>query len=417
MLLICQFFEIEMDIFMLIDLRAMLLFFIILGLLSPVALPPIPVAGFSFYLVTPIAFIVFILIFFCFLKKPVLHLSSVLPFFLGLMVIISAVVSWALGFSSPHRGDIMESIKYFQFVPYLLALPFIRSEKFLKYMQYSLISSSVWVLFVGFVQYFQLSGILDFILNLYLGPDSAHMNNVLSGKRITVTGSDPNIGAVLSFFYASFYFSLFLERKKTLFVLLFLCFVFLALMTQSRTALLAFLFAFFLWFVLFSKVNVVFKVILCALSLAGLVKIILMMDLQYLILGYQYTLAGENESFNVRLDNMRLAYERFSLFPLLGLGPAKSEFTTIIDSEYALIAQRYGLLGFFLFFSILFYFFLLAKKNIANCWGVILFMFTCMSVIVMVTNNIFSGYQLMSILILLNIACVALSRRECFFIK
>ena len=115
---------------------------------------------------------------------------------------------------------------------------------------------------------------------------------------------------------------------------------------------------------------------------------------------------GENSSVSVRLDNALSALQRFRQSPITGMGVAKSEFSTIIDSEYALILQRYGLIGIVVFGSYIFYLIKLGVRNRSSHWGVALLSFSAFCMIFMLTNNVFSGYQLMSLVILLNIACI-----------
>jgi hypothetical protein len=117
-------------------------------------------------------------------------------------------------------------------------------------------------------------------------------------------------------------------------------------------------------------------------------------------------LEGKSNSLNVRFENIYLAAQRFMESPIFGIGPAKSSFDTTIDSEYALIIQRYGLIGIFIFSAYIIYLVKLSLRNLSSHWGVCLFVFVLMSILVMITNNIFSGYQLMSLIILLNIACI-----------
>jgi hypothetical protein len=127
-------------------------------------------------------------------------------------------------------------------------------------------------------------------------------------------------------------------------------------------------------------------------------------------------MAGENNSLNVRLENIYMAWQSFLGSPFFGIGPAKSSGDTVIDSEYALIIQRYGLLGIFIFSAYIFYLLRLSLRNLRSHWGRALFIFVLMSTLVMITNNIFSGYQLMSLVIFLNIACI-LNEKTQFYSK
>lgn len=172
------------------------------GLLSAVVLPSIPLGGVSVYLVTLFSPVIFVLVLLCWLKAPFAHVSSLFPLVLGMMVCLSALVSWTAGFSSVNGRDIVEAIKYVQFLPYLLMIPFF-TPKVLKIFHWAIVFCSILVLFVGFVQ---VSGVNYAVSYIYLGDNSSHINAVISGYRITLTGSDPNIGGVIACFFGIYFF-------------------------------------------------------------------------------------------------------------------------------------------------------------------------------------------------------------------
>ncbi|MBK8453864.1 MAG: O-antigen ligase family protein [Thiofilum sp.] len=318
---------------------------------------------------------------------------------------ISALFSWAAGYSSPVSGDIIESIKYLQFVPYMMAITFIGIAS-LSHLHKLLFWSAILVLLIGYIQVLNIPFLAEWLLKKYLGADSSHLASALAGYRITITGSDPNIGAVIASFFSIYFTTLFLKEKTYKYLIFALLFSFLILSTQSRTILGAFLSTFSFYFLFFYKLNFIIKIILLTLLITSIIFLVFSLELQYIYLGAQLTSEGENESLNIRLDNFSLAIERFYESPLFGMGPAKSEFSTVIDSEYALIIQRYGILGIFLFGFYIIYLLRLAMRNISSQWGITLFIFIIFSCVTMTTNNIFSGYQLMSIIVLLNITCV-----------
>jgi len=128
-----------------------------------------------------------------------------------------------------------------------------------------------------------------------------------------------------------------------------------------------------------------------------------LLNLEYIVIGIETALEGKNNSFNVRIENILQAYERFTQAPLFGWGPAKMIHSTIIDSELALIMQRYGILGFISFG--LFYVYLYRRafilRRYKNLFADLTIVMGLIFMVVMFTNNVFSGYQLMSIFILL----------------
>jgi hypothetical protein len=132
--------------------------------------------------------------------------------------------------------------------------------------------------------------------------------------------------------------------------------------------------------------------------------------MNYVTLGFSMLMDGSNESVNVRLFNFQFAMNLFSQSYVIGWGPAKAIHPTVLDSEYSLILSRYGLIGLTVFASFLFLglrdgMILIAKKHvqytsIAYCC-VMLLLF---SIVVMVGNNVFSGYQLMAPVVLMCMA-------------
>lgn len=380
---------------------------VIFGLLSAFTTPSFSLGGLGIYLVTIVSPVVFVLTFFLWIKAPSIHHSALFPFALGCMVLLSSMVSWTAGYSSINYRDFIESIKYFQFVPYLLVLNFL-GERSLKLIHYFIIYSAILVCLIGFIQF---SGLHHGVSYLYLGADSAHINSVISGSRITLTGSDPNIGGIIACFYVIYFFSLFASNHRKKYLIAFFVFFFLCFMTQSRTALIALLFGLASYYILYYKTFFLVKLFLAIFAFSLVFFLVFYLDLSYIYIGIKTALEGKNNSLNVRFENIFNAFTWFLESPFFGIGPAKSSTVTTIDSEYALILQRYGLIGVFLFSSYIIYLLRLAHRNLDSHWGVALFSFTMMTTLVMITNNIFSGYQLMSVVVILNIACV-LNQRE-----
>jgi len=372
------------------------------GLLSAIVLPSIPLGSISVYLVTLFSPVVFVLVLIFLFKAPFVHLSSLFPLLLGIMVCLSALFSWTVGFSSADGRDVVEAIKYVQFLPYFLMIPFL-TPRVLKTFHWATVSCSILALIVGFIQ---VLGVNHAVSYLYLGADSSHIGSVISGSRISVTGSDPNVGGVIACFFGIYYISLYAVYKRVWYLLVFLLFFYLCFSTQSRTALIAFMFGLSFYYFFYSRGILLFKAIFLSLAIALVVFLVFYLDLSYIYIGIQYALEGKNSSLNVRFENIYLAVQRFKESPIFGIGPAKSAFTTVIDSEYALIIQRYGLIGISIFSAYIVYLLKLALRNLSSHWGICLFVFVLMSMLVMITNNIFSGYQLMSVIVLLNIACV-----------
>lgn len=389
--------------------KAIVEYFIIFGLFSSLILFDFNFNGIELYLTTPLSIFISFLIIVGFCKRLRMHKSVFYLVGLTLMVLLCSIYSWGKGFSSPNIRDINESIKYAQFIPYLVAISFVNLNSFRRRSFIALDVSMLIVIFIGCIQVYSLP-LNEFFLKLYLGDDSVHFASALTGYRITLTGSNPNNGAVIVFLFASYSLAKVLIEKKNIYIISFFILVFLGFQTQSRTAIIAFAISFIIYYLLFFKLNVIYKIITFSFFLFVFYLLFLLVDLDYVILGLKMAASGDNNSVNVRLDSLLFAYELFASSPFFGVGPAKSEFSTNIDSEYILILQRYGILGFILFGSFIGYLFKKSINNIKSVEGVTLFLSMIISIFVMATNNVFSGYQLMSMLIFLLILNVSLER-------
>ncbi len=126
------------------------------------------------------------------------------------------------------------------------------------------------------------------------------------------------------------------------------------------------------------------------------------MELDYIITGLELFFQGNNNSVNVRIENLYQAMDWFEDSIIFGYGPAKAIHPTVIDSEYALILGRYGIVGVFVFG---FYIFTSIRKSVNllilhNCKKPTavsaLSVYATFGLVLMLTNNLFSGYQLMA---------------------
>lgn len=387
------------------EVRILLPLLVYSGLLSPILLPFVSIGDLHIYLVTLISPMLLLITVAFMGRLPLVHMSSAFPLMLGLMVVLSSMISWVIGFSDVNFRDISEAAKYLQFIPYLFTLCYLSSSS-LGFLHKLLLSSSIVVLFIGYAQVFNLPLISDWILNHYLGPDSVHIDGARSGRRIVITGSDPNVGGAIASFFYIYFLSLFFVAKKFRYILGALPFLFLCFFTQSRTSLVGLVLGVSFYFMFFHKTALLVKLAIFLSIIFLVILSVYALNLKYIYIGFQMLVDGENSSVSVRLDNALSALQRFRQSPITGMGVAKSEFSTIIDSEYALILQRYGLIGIVVFGSYIFYLIKLGVRNRSSHWGVALLSFSAFCMIFMLTNNVFSGYQLMSLVILLNIACI-----------
>lgn len=262
------------------------------------------------------------------------------------------------------------------------------------------------LLLFHFFQITNAGGLAYFFGSLYATAD--HTDSMLYGsKRIVVTGSDPNVGAVIvSFLLFINYFSKYNILLKVFFCG---CLLLILLLTQSRTVLIGVGISFSIIFIFFSKSNMIVKFGLGVLFTSVLVTLFGYLELDYIVVGIETAVSGENASVNTRFENISLAIERWNDSWFFGQGPAKSISSTTVDSEYALILQRYGSSGVILFTSYLLlnfkYFFKLLNYQTIHKINVPLISggYTFVALVVMCTNNYFAGYQTAVIPILIAI--------------
>lgn len=390
-----------------LTIRNVIEYLVIFGLLSSVLLPPLQVGGFTTYLTIFFSLMVFLLVVVFWASRILLVDRSVMfPALMTFMVITISFFSWAIGFSNVHSGDVFESIKYAQYIPFFLAIPFIQVNTFARKFKMVLTPSLVFFLIVCTLQSFPQLGAVSAVSLAYLGADSVHLEGALSGYRLTFTGADPNIGAAITYFFVMIYLAKYLLHKELTSLFVACVLLFFALQTQSRTSMIGFAVSFSIFFFVFYKTGMISKIVLFSLISCVVVFMFLYLDLDYVVAGFFLTLTGDNESLNIRLGNVLTAIEIFQLSPLIGYGPAKSHMDTVIDSEYALIIQRYGMVGILVFFSFIVFLFKVSVRVVGQYYGAALFMFTVFSLFFMTTNNIFSGYQLMSLIVILMIFCI-----------
>jgi len=379
----------------------LLTWLVLLGLFSSIILPNLSLGGISLYLTTLLSPVVLVLVVYLALMQSRSKVDNLVwvIFLLCIVVILSAFFSWVKGLTPVSYRDLIETVKYAQFIPYLLALSFLKSS-FAKGFNFSSKFAVVFFILVGLIQVFG----INFLTYIYLGSGSAHLESVISGNRLSLTGSDPNIGGAIAAFFAFVSFAFFLFQRKNVFwfAAFLLCFL-LLLFTQSRTVLIAFAFSFIVFFLFYYKVSLIIKIPVLVILISLGAFIFMSLNLQYIIIGFQIALEGNNNSLNVRLENIASAYEAFKANPILGIGASKESLSSVIDSEYALIMQRYGLLGMFAFLVLIGFLLKAAFKNRNKIHSKMLLLFMMMVPFIMLTNNVFSGYQLMSIPILLYI--------------
>lgn len=380
----------------------------IFGLLSAVVLPPVYLPGYHLYLVTLLAPVIFVL--FLGLSRGRILLSAGLIAVCG--ICLSALASIFFSYAElgvPHNtSDLVEVAKFAQFIPYIMAVQYFNDASFENKCHDYLYVATLLFIFVGLIQALNISPLVSVLGKMYGSSEQLATQHI--GGRILITGSDPNISGAIALLFTAYNYFMFTSTKKSKYLLFAILSFYLLLMTQSRTVLIGFAFATCAYGILFSRSRLIARLSAVMFIATLLVVSIFYFNLEYVIIGLQTAEAGHNKSLNVRLGNILKAVDLFQQSILLGWGPAKAIHPTIIDSEYALILERYGLLGVVAFGFYIIHQFRLSLRviKIANeswIFGRLSAFYILFSVVFMTTNNVFSGYQLMSILVLL--LCVA----------
>ncbi|GAB7388784.1 hypothetical protein BSNK01_26220 [Bacillaceae bacterium] len=338
-----------------------------------------------------------------FLLKPKIPLTcfSILYLTFFISMIFSTLYGYAFLNVPPSVRDLNELLR--MFLPFILIITVYISnlERLIELMNRFFLIGSFFIITVAFLQYFSPTG-LGYIVASWYGGEH-HLQNLLmsSNKRIFVTGSDPNVGAaIISVFLFYNLLSLLIYRR----VINFIAFSILGiiiLLTASRTTLVGVGLSLILMVFLIKEIKVSTKII--ALFTFFLICFFIIPKIEYITLGFIYALEGKNQSLLVRFENFYYSIELFRQSVVFGWGPAKSIHPTIVDGEYFLLLRRYGLFGFMLFIFLLLYILLFTRKYVKK-YHIIdknIFLFgnlTILSVIVfliiMLTNNFISGYQL-----------------------
>ena len=254
----------------------------------------------------------------------------------------------------------------------------------------------------GVLQYLFPTLIPTAVLDLYGGRSHVEVLMTRRFPRVFVTGTDPNAGAAILLLFFLYHAGSLIVRKSYRSLIPAAAFLFLIAVTGSRTVFVALLCSILLFLVGSRRVRLSSKFAVFTLFVTFVVIVWIRVD--YIRLGFQMLLAGENRSWLVRVDNFRESFALFRQSPLFGWGPAKAIHPTVVDGEYFLLLRRFGLLGFVLVIgfmknaSFLAYRSVRPTKFAADSRDVVListFLFYSVSMfVIMITNNFLSGYQL-----------------------
>ncbi|MCT7597605.1 O-antigen ligase family protein [Aliarcobacter butzleri] len=347
------------------------------------------------------------------------YIISILLFLFS--VLISMIYGYLVMDVSFNSGDINEFIRYCKILLFALLLGYISVTK-LSNMTFKIFYyGSFYIIFVGYLQYFNPFGIGKYLSLLYTSESQIYVAIEHEIKRITVTGSGPNDGAIIVAYFILFNFFSFLFTNRKRYLVLFLLLFTVLFFTQSRTVLIATVFSLIcIFFTL--KGYWTKKIFLLIVISSGIV--VLFPLFSYVFIGIQLFFEGENNSISVRLENAQIAYKVFLNSPIFGYGIAKFYFVDItMDSEWLSLISRFGLFGVITSISLLCYPFFLKKQieKISNN-NLKIYYFTLLAsciigVVVMLTNNFITGYQSFLPLILLMVLSVRLfnKAKKCIY--
>jgi O-antigen ligase len=229
------------------------------------------------------------------------------------------------------------------------------------------------------------------------------------GGRSVLTAGNPNIAAALVLYFMIYFLQRMLltgDKILSVFKILFLLVV--LLMTSSRTALVVFVVVLLASMYFHRKHNKILS--FAIITFCILLAFPLLQYFDYLTIGFVTFTDGKNTSMLIRYQQWSDAINLFKQSPIIGWGPAKDLHTSVVDNEYFLLLRRYGVIGFVLVINFLLSFifvFLKRKRQIdlldtrtkSIAYTTILSLL--MVFIIMITNNFFSGYQLMPLFVVM----------------
>ena len=294
-------------------------------------------------------------------------------------------------------GDINEFFRYSKILLFAILLGYIDIHKLSNMTFKVFYYGSFYLIFVGFMQYFDPLSIGKYFSLLYTSESQIYTAIEHSVRRVTVTGSGPNDGAILVSYFMLFNFFTFVFTNNKKYLVLFILLIPVLFFTQSRTVIIGMFFALSISFLL-TKSFYAKKIFLT--FLISIFIIILFPLFSYIVIGIQTALEGTNNSLLVRISHIETAYNLFVQSPFVGWGFAKSLYYDMrMDSEYLTIFYRFGIFG--LLSSIWIIIMpVLYKKQFdkikiieLKVYYYMLFAFSILGLFVMLTNSFITGYQ------------------------
>ncbi len=325
------------------------------------------------------------------------------------LILILFFVSTLFGYfylSVPHSlRDLNEFVRVLKPFLIIIAVSYCDSDKLLKKMHSFFKYGAIFIILIGFLEFFDVPGYRKLISLIYSG----HRFENLDRVRTILMAGDPNIAAALIIYFVTYILQTMLMTKNKIrnsFILLFLIVV--LLMTSSRTLLIVFVVILLASLLHHFQNNKFFSFMVLGLCLILVLPIIQYFD--YIVIGFSTFSEGKNTSMLLRYQQWAEAFNLFLKSPIIGWGPAKEIHTTIVDSEHLLLLRRYGVLGYLAVVNFIFGFIWVLFRKRRKFSSINLFhkrialtsLFSCLMIfILMITNNFFSGYQLMPLFVVM----------------
>jgi len=386
-------------------------YIIIFTLIGNFLLPPISFFNIGIRLGDFLVIFIIPLAFFSKIRKS-------LPLFIYFMFLISVSLSIFWGYTTLNvpfsLRDLNEILRLtLPLVLFLLSYR-IKDAIFFDLLYNFIIYGSFFLIIIALLQLFFSQQFIGKLLSLYISEGQlakiSSLENLVAvfNKRLYLTGGEPNTGAAIAIFFCINNLSMYLSKPKFRYLLFFSTLSIIIGLTGSRTGILAlFTGSFAVFFLNKKRKPKLLKLNIRKILLFFCVFLILVSSStqsDYIKIGIRTALSGENSSLNARLIKFYDAFELFKTSPFLGWGPAKAIHDTRVDGEYFLLLRRYGIIGFSL--SLVFLLSLIGSllkraTNMIEFYGSTAYSiiiatasYIISMMVIMITNNFISGYQI-----------------------
>lgn len=313
--------------------------------------------------------------------------------------------------------DINEYLRILKSFLFILLSSTADLEK-LKKNTYRLIFVTSWIIIIiALIEYVNPIGIGEIITKAFTLSERHTRSAYDSSRRIVITGGDPNTGGAIILYILLAEIAFLRHRIDFLSIIRISFLVIFLLISGSRTNFLIFISV--VVFILFTEKNIKPGIKILGICFISCIVFLMWSNISYITLGLALFLSGENTSWIERIRRQSEAIQYFLQSPIFGWGPAKAIHSTTVDGEYALLLSRYGIFGIFsvlvfILMDKLKYFHALTSNKYSESqpWLKLSIYLTIMAIILMITNNLFSGYQLFLFFALIQVISIRTYKAE-----